>query len=472
MRRHRFSILVAIASISVTIIISLQVYWLYNSFEEQRNRFYADIENALTETSVMQLVSRGMTSAKEEGADRATVAIAMNSLLTGLKNFDPDLKINNDEIQKELDSAYDAKKKAGHQTLVRIVADTTKRAPVNVKAYQEIMKAALSRRKIDVKPEIAIVGPEGNFIDCTTDSATFAGSPVKSSEANLLKLPVDDKGAVLEAAFPNGGLYLLRKMAWLLALSIVFITLFILSFIYLLSSFFRQKKLSAIKTDFINNMTHELKTPISSMSVALELVEDAGGTVSQQDKIEYLQIARGELRRLSGLVEKVLTMAAFEKKEIRINPEKIVLKALLDNVVNSFRPVLERHHATVSVKVTPELLVVTADKMHFSNVIHNLMDNALKYNDKEQPQIDIMAVEKGNNIVICVKDNGKGIPKSYIEKVFDNFFRIPAGDLHDVKGYGIGLSYVKAVAVLHGGTVSVESVEGEGSTFIITIPKQ
>jgi signal transduction histidine kinase len=235
--------------------------------------------------------------------------------------------------------------------------------------------------------------------------------------------------------------------------------------------FFKQKRMADIRNDFLNNMTHELKTPISSVAIALEMIQDERHKLSDEKKRDYARIAQGELKRLTLLVEKVLKMAAFDKGEIQIKREHFQASSWLQDILASMRPVFETAGAQVNISVDPEALQLYADKTHITNILTNLVENALKYNDKPEPVINIAIGEEGNDTVLSVTDNGRGIPAAYVSKVLDKFFRVPAGDQHDIKGYGLGLSYVKAAVELHGGTIAVKSALGQGSTFTIHLPK-
>lgn len=184
---------------------------------------------------------------------------------------------------------------------------------------------------------------------------------------------------------------------------------------------------------------------------------------------EYLDISSNELQRLSLLVDKVLKLSMFEKKEIELKYEQLNLKDVVEEVVSSMRLQLEKYHARVSINTEGDL-ILQADRLHLLSVIFNLLDNALKYS-KNDPSIRVDINGNENNIILSVADNGIGIPSEYKDKLFEKFFRVPAGDTHNAKGYGLGLSYAAHVIHQHKGTITVESQPGNGSKFIITLPK-
>jgi two-component system phosphate regulon sensor histidine kinase PhoR len=227
--------------------------------------------------------------------------------------------------------------------------------------------------------------------------------------------------------------------------------------------------LAAIKNDFINNITHELKTPIATVAVAIEALRNFNATNNPQRTKEYLDISQNELQRLSLLVDKVLKLSMFENKEIELKYELFDFKDVVKEVVSSMKLQIEKNHATVSI-ITEGDTNLKADKLHLLSVVYNLLDNALKYGNGNTA-IKIEVKEKGNDIDFSIADNGIGIATEYTDKIFEKFFRVPDGNKHNTKGYGLGLSYVAHVVQKHYGKVEVESQPGVGTRFIITLPK-
>lgn len=260
-------------------------------------------------------------------------------------------------------------------------------------------------------------------------------------------------------------------MSMQLLLSVLLITLTILSFVFIYRSLLAQKRLTDIKNEFIGNITHELKTPIATVSVAIEAMKNFNALQSPERTKEYLGIAGLELNRLSLLVDKVLRLSMFEKQQLEMKYEWFDLKGLVKEVTDSMQLQFEKSGASVKLDFTGEDFSLMADRIHISSVLYNLFDNALKYS-KGNPAIEINVEAKENDIQLMVKDNGIGIPAAYQEKIFDKFFRVPHGDKHNVKGYGLGLSYVAHIIAEHKGQVNVESEEGKGTTFIIKLPRE
>jgi two-component system, OmpR family, phosphate regulon sensor histidine kinase PhoR len=263
--------------------------------------------------------------------------------------------------------------------------------------------------------------------------------------------------------------HLIAKMASPILFSLFLVGVTVLSFSLLYRNLQRQRKLTEIKNEFISNITHELKTPIATVGVAIEALRNFNAINDPQRTKEYLDISQNELQRLSLLVDKVLKLSMFEKKEIELKYELLDLKGVVDEVVSSMRLQIEKHHATVSINTEGDT-TLQGDRLHLLSVVFNLLDNALKYgNGNTAIKFDLK--EKGNEVELSVADNGIGISPEYKDKVFEKFFRVPLGNTHNTKGYGLGLSYVSHVVQRHKGKIEVESQPGLGSKFIITLPK-
>jgi signal transduction histidine kinase len=294
-------------------------------------------------------------------------------------------------------------------------------------------------------------------------------SPQRSAVVATIpwRIPLrDQKVAVAMYDFEG---YLVRKIVAQILLGVFVLAAIGFSFWLVYRSFRQQKQLTELKNDLISNITHELKTPIATVSVALEALQNFDALNNPKLTADYLDISRHELSRLSMLVDKVLKLSVFEQKEPELNREPLNLAHLVQRVVDSMRLQFQKHNATVSLDLgDPSVATLEADPTHLTSVVYNLLDNALKYGGK---QIAIEIAPLSKNLQLSVKDNGKGIAAEFQDKIFDKFFRVPTGDVHNTKGHGLGLSYVQSVIELHGGTIAVESTEGEGSTFTVTLPK-
>jgi signal transduction histidine kinase len=271
----------------------------------------------------------------------------------------------------------------------------------------------------------------------------------------------------VRAAFEPPTSYVLRRMGGLLLGSGLLLALTTACFLLMLSTILKQKKLSDVKNDFINNMTHELKTPLATVSAAVEALQNFGALNDPAKTRTYLSISRIELQRLSDLVEKVLNIAVEEREQLELRPEAVQPAELVAEIV-------ARHQlqATKPVKFDVEVApapAVSFDRLHMGNVINNLIDNAIKYS-REAVTITIRGRQEPSGWHLTVADNGPGIEPNYQQAIFDRFFRVPTGNLHNVKGFGLGLYYVRQVVERHGGRIDVRSGLGRGSEFALWIP--
>ena len=265
--------------------------------------------------------------------------------------------------------------------------------------------------------------------------------------------------------------FILKEISLPILFSVLLTGITLLSFILLYRNLLQQRKLTAIKNEFIGNITHELKTPIATVSVAIEAMKDFDALQSPEKTREYLGIAGQELGRLSMLVDKVLRLSMFENKEVELSFERFDVSMLLQEVIRSMQIQFEKHGADVEVQYKGTDFFIDADRMHVASVIYNLLDNAIKYS-KDIPKIRILAAVTGQDFILQISDNGIGIDPAYGQRVFEKFFRVPHGNLHNVKGYGLGLSYAAHIAEKHKGSIKVESDGENGATFIITLPRK
>lgn len=269
--------------------------------------------------------------------------------------------------------------------------------------------------------------------------------------------------------FPDEKNFVYRSLGFM-ASSTIFLTFFIIAiFAFSVLMIVRQKKLSEMKSDFINNMTHELKTPISTLSLASQMLNDPGIPMERKNLPHLLEIIGSEVRRLSRHVERVLQAATFESGRLKLRHEMVNLNHIVDKTLRNFRIQVEKSGGSLQFIPEPETPQVMLDEVHFTNVINNLLDNALKYSG-EHPHIEVRTRVKGEEAILSVKDSGPGIPKKDHKRIFEKFYRVPTGNLHNTKGFGLGLSYVKKIVEEHEGTIRLESELNKGAVFIISLP--
>lgn len=263
--------------------------------------------------------------------------------------------------------------------------------------------------------------------------------------------------------------YILHSMGWMIAASIFFTSIIISAFGLTIRTMFTQKKLSEIKSDFINNMTHELKTPLATISLAIDALTNEK-VIHDTDKIKYYSgMIKDENKRMNKQVEKILQAARIEKQDIKLNLQTLDAHDIIHKVADNLALQIQEREGRLNLKLNANRQKIDADEVHFSNIIFNLLDNAIKYS-KEKPTIEIETLVQNNMLAIKVKDNGIGMNKETQSRVFEKFYRAHTGNLHNVKGFGLGLSYVKAMVDAHGGRARVDSTPGKGSTFTVSFP--
>ncbi len=284
-----------------------------------------------------------------------------------------------------------------------------------------------------------------------------------------LEEEVNKNGFELKLYFPTKRQFILAEMGPMFITSVILILVVFVLFWRTVRSLIKEKKMSEYTADFLNNMTHEFKTPLTNIALAGKMIiKDPN--IQDGDKIKhYSEIILEENEKLKLQVEQMLSMTAFEKGEIPLRKTELDFHELIHEAVKSIGIQIEHKQGNISFDLMAENVVVMGDKTHLVHALSNLLDNAIKY-AREKPEISVQTSNVGENLMIVVRDNGVGIEKEYQKKVFDKFFRVPTGDIHDVKGFGLGLPYTKKVVELHGGTIELQSEKGKGSTFKIILP--
>ena len=325
---------------------------------------------------------------------------------------------------------------------------------IRVKEIVKAYEARLEEQRLDVPFTISRVATE------ETEPERRRWNEVTLGFTNPVTYRLD-----LENTFP----ILLQRISSAILFSLFLVGFTILSFTLLYRNLLRQRRLAEIKNEFISNITHELKTPIATVSVAIEALRSFGASLDPKKTKESLDISANELSRLSLLVDKVLKLSMFEKKEIELRYEVLDVQQMVEEVTASMRLQFEKRKAEVTVEAEGDT-TLEGDRLHLVSVLFNLLDNALKYS-QEKPQIKIRMKGSAQQVQLVVTDNGIGIAPEYHHRIFEKFFRVPHGNVHDAKGYGLGLSYVSHVVNQHNGTIEVGSEQGKGSRFSIILPK-
>ncbi len=356
------------------------------------------------------------------------------------------------------------------EVIMVILQDASLR-PVNERAdsttIRHFLTAELEANGVTTPFVFAVTGPHDEIVYATEG---FDTSKNLETYASPLFAHTDNQYS-LKVMFPQKSTYIFSSVKFIiptLALSIVLLVVFLLTIILI----FRQKKLSEMKSDFINNMTHELKTPISTISLAAQMLGDTSVHKSESTIKHLSDVITDETKRLRFQVDKVLQLSVFENSSTAINFTVVDANRIVENVVNTFKIKAEKFGGSTSCKLEAPEALVRVDEMQFTNVIFSLLDNAIKYRREEVPPVlTVTTRDLGHNrLEIRVEDNGIGIKKDDQKRVFERFYRVSTGNRHDVKGFGLGLAYVKKMVTLFGGSISVESELGLGSVFIITLP--
>ncbi|GAB3910938.1 hypothetical protein GCM10028803_51270 [Larkinella knui] len=358
---------------------------------------------------------------------------------------------------------------------------------VNRTLLDSLLKEAIAERGITIPFEYGVrtnvgIGLAKPHLLFASHSDKQITGKKKIYKAVLFPNNFLEKGNYVYIYFPDQQQFILRKMSAVLAGSAVLVLVIIACFYVAISTILRQKKLADIKNDFINNMTHEFKTPISTISLAVEMAqEQLSHGIDQSEEpatrlTRYMGIIRDETRRLGTHVEKVLQMALLDRTtagrgSVQLKLSSVNIHDTIGNVLNTIGIQIEQKEGEVHLDFEAADEIVEADEVHLSNILYNLLDNAIKYSP-EKPDITIRTRNVENGVSITVADHGIGMTKDQVSRIFEKFYRVPTGNLHDVKGFGLGLSYVKKMVEEHHGSIRVTSQLGKGSSFEVILPYQ
>ncbi len=390
-------------------------------------------------------------------------------------NTHPFIKKNKNDAQNtDIKNLFEKTVRNKKQLVENIVNNLIKshlrrKERVDKNKLEKIIKAEFLLKSIIMPYQYTVRDEAGNVLlrsDNSTDTTKSENFIVRLFPDDIFDQPV-----FLIVSFPDEKNFIYRSVNFMTILSIfltAIIIIIISSAIYII---FRQKRMTEIRTDFINNMTHELKTPISTISLASQLLGD--NSIPEEAKnIDHLsKVILSESKSLGLQVEKVLQMSIFDRTHIYLNYKKININELINNILNNFSIQLKSCNGKAFKEFNADNPIVLADEIHITNVIINLLENAIKYCNTE-PVIIITTFNQNKKVIIAIKDNGIGISKENQKKIFDKFYRVPTGNIHKVKGFGLGLSYVKKITEAHNGTISVESKPGHGSIFTIGLPNE
>lgn len=339
---------------------------------------------------------------------------------------------------------------------------------VNFKILDQDIKAELINNGVNIHYHFTVTTQDGREVyrcpDYSDEGSEFTYTQV------LFRNDPSSKMGVVKVHFPDINSYIFSSIKFMIP-SVFFTLILLVTFIITLVIVFRQKRYNEIKNDFVNNMTHELKTPIASISLATQMLNDDSVTKSEKMRKHLVGVITDETKRLRFLVEKVLQMSMFDRKKSSFKKKHLDINEMVESIANSFSLRVEHTGGKINVDIGAVDSDIYVDEVNFQNVIFNLMDNAVKYRKTDEPvNIYLKTWNDDKWLYLSVHDTGKGIKKDDLKKIFEKFYRVGTGNVHDVKGFGLGLAYVKKVVDLHDGEIKVDSEYGKGSTFTIKLP--
>lgn len=343
---------------------------------------------------------------------------------------------------------------------------------INLQRYDSLLNNVLKEHELEI-PHHTLLIHTGKNADSTVmyiDTVGMAGDSSYIPTPQAVRYDYDfnmSRSQRYQLVFEPVDSLVWKHMTGILATSFIILLILGFSFWFLIRTLLRQKTLEEIKSDFTNNITHELKTPIAVAYAANDALLNFNQAEEKTKRDQYLRICQEQLQRLSSLVEQILSMSMERRKTFRLHPEEVNLKELIVSLVEQHQLKADKP-MQITLEIEPETLTIVVDRTHFSNIISNLIDNAVKYS-KERADITIRCRQTEQTVTISIADRGIGIPLDKQKHIFDKFYRVPTGNLHNVKGYGLGLFYVKSIVEKHGGTITVKSEPGKGSIFTITL---
>ena len=502
MDKNKFLLIVILTVVSMVSILLVQFSWISQINELNNERFEKDINDVLftvnqklEEREILILTRENLEAKFKISRSNETGGVELiesifskktiqdgeietkqNSLQFDLessnKNVDSDDNINasilvddfnevtvDTLIQKQIDKVLDRSEMIQIILNKLLTGDRNIKTELNKNSIEKLIKTSLKQKNINIDFEYLLLDNEKNNILL---SNTEDDKILKSNfSISLFQNDLIDSNLVLFLDFPLKNSYLRDNNIYSLAFSFIFILLIALSFYYVVVKAFRLKKLSEIKNDFIDNMTHELKTPISTISLACEAMID-----NKKNKNDYVKIIDEENKRLGHQVERVLNIARTEKQSYKIDKSSVNIHEIIEESINVFRFKLEKKGGKIVNKLNAENPIINGNKSHLVNVFNNLIENGIKYS-KDKPVITIESRNDKSSMEISIKDNGIGIKKNNLDKIFDKFYREPQGNIHNVKGFGLGLSYVKNIVDKLNAKIFVKSKYGHGSVFTL-----
>lgn len=458
-----------------------------DGLEEEEIRYYENVVRDVESAAVYSQYSDGQlphlggisySFNTFSGIEGSLTILGDVDQIAKLRTDEPELfdrKNDFDEAQARLDDRYRYHQGVLDEVILKTLTQADNRPTierVDSTYTRKLLTEALSNNGVNIPFCFAIVNNNGIPV-YTTEGFPNVVEPEDDTMFTQGLFPYDpvNKKIFLKVYFPSKEKYILKSVRFLIP-AFIFTVILLFVFVYVIILAFRQKKLNEMKTDFINNMTHEFKTPISTISLAAQMLNDDSVRKSPAMLQHISTVINDETKRLRFQVEKVLQMSMFDRKKATVRLQEVDANATIDNIVHNFKIKVEKYGGKLNAMLDAEDSIVNVDEMHFTNVIYNLLDNAVKYRCEDRPlNITVTTTNISNSrLEITIADNGIGIKKEHLRKIFEKFYRVPTGNQHDVKGFGLGLAYVYKMIYVLGGTIKAESEINQGTKFIIILP--
>jgi len=474
--------IILVSLIALIGLTSIQAYWMYNSVKQQKLQFNRSIHICLH--NIIREVN------KAETLKKVNVSNSKKNILQLINKNNQRINIKDtllSHISKMLDTSNTylldsavlnkwGKTNVPYQIrcfikeLLSIDYVSNVKDRITKRELDDVVNESLIKSNIKTDVYYALIDMDSSIIYSSLNENSYING-LELSQFSAILFPDDyfNTDVKLSLLVPNQNIAVLKSIWMPLILSLLFLIVIISTFYYNLRTIYRQKKISEIKNDFINNMTHEIKTPVSTISLACEALLDKDLSSSEEKRKQFISTIYQENKRLGALVENVLRSASIEKEDLVLNKELLNLEDIIQKAVKNIDLQLKNKNGNLDLELNANNKLIEADKTHITNIFFNLLDNAIKYS-YDRPSIKIKTEDVINGVVVKIMDNGIGIDKLHHVKIFDKLYRVPTGDVHNVKGFGLGLSYVKSIVELHKGHIKVESNLQKGSAFILHLP--
>ncbi len=433
-----FPIITILIFLSLLGLIFFQVLWLKGALESQEQKFNEHLVLATYQVSQDLVQEKGNLMPMLKGNQSIFPSERLQ-----LEFFAPTVaqKFTKDEIKLIIRKAFDK------QSLQKVPFE------FSISPSSLIGEELVSENFYKLQPDTINNIKQAIFLESPTGSNSEGISPQE----------------ILTILIPHVKSFIWGSMTWLIVGAVLFTIIIMCAFFLTVRALLKQKKLSEIKSDFINNMTHEFKTPLATISLAVDALKNEKVLASKEKLGYFTGIIKEENKRMNKQVETILQAALLDKQEVQLNLKKMHAHELIHSALNNIQLQVEEKGGKLNVHLDAAKDLVMADEVHFTNLINNLLDNAVKYS-KDNLQINLSTQSTGRELKIKIEDNGIGMNKETLSRIFEKFYRAHTGNLHNVKGFGLGLSYVKTMVDAHGGTIRAESVVGRGSTFTLSFP--